>query len=247
MIPWQPPPSHLKLALDELHVWRVSLANPPFPMALLWRQLNPEELTRAQHYRFERDRRRFVIARGMLRVILARYTGIAPAAIQFEYSDHGKPRLPAYPDIAFNASDSGELMALGVARNRLVGVDIEKVREDFAGLEIADRFFSPREVAVLRSLSPIEQRYAFFRCWTRKEAFIKAIGEGLSFPLHQFDVTLRPGAPALLLRVEGDPNAPERWWMSDFPIVPDYAGAIMAEKPITTTLYWAWENDSGLA
>jgi len=243
MILWQPPPPRLNLVSDEIHVWRVSMAHPPFPMALLWRQLNPDELTRAQRYRFERDRRRFVVARGMLRVILARYAGVTPAAIQFEYSDHGKPRLPACPELEFNASDSGEFMALGVAENRLIGVDIEQVRDNFAGLEIADRFFSAREVEVLRSLPPNEQRYAFFRCWTRKEAFIKAIGEGLSYPLHQFDVTLTDDEPPLLLRVQGELNAPERWWLSDLPIAPDYAGAIMVEKPITATQYWAWGND----
>ncbi len=239
-LPWQPPPARPTLAPNEVHLWRVSLVQPPFPLDLLWRQLNPDEVERAQRYRFERDRRRFVVARGMLRVILARYTGLAPNAIQFEYSDHGKPSLPDRSDLAFNASDSGEWMALGVARDRLIGVDIEQVRADVATMEIAERFFSEREAAALRALPQDDRTDAFFRCWTRKEAFIKAIGEGLSYPLHEFDVTLGPNEPARLLFVRNAPEAPSRWWMIDFPVAEGYAGAAIAEQPVASVQYWAW-------
>ncbi len=240
MIFWQAPPSRPVLRPDQVHLWRVSLLHPPFPSDMLWRVLNEKEQARAGRYRFERDRRRFVAARGMLRVILARYAGVSPAAIRFEYSDYGKPSLPDRPDLAFNATDSGELMAVGVAQNRLLGVDIEQVRDDFGGLEIAERFFSPAEVATLRALPSHEQARAFFRCWTRKEAFIKAIGEGLSYPLHQFDVTLGPDEPPRLLRVAGEPDAPRRWFLADFPLDPNYEGAIIAEMPVTDISYWSW-------
>ncbi len=240
MIFWQAPPSRPVLRPDQVHLWRVSLLHPPFPSDMLWRVLNEKEQARAGRYRFERDRRRFVAARGMLRVILARYAGVSPAAIRFEYSDYGKPSLPDRPDLAFNATDSGELMAVGVAQNRLLGVDIEQVRDDFGGLEIAERFFSFAEVATLRALPSHEQARAFFRCWTRKEAFIKAIGEGLSYPLHQFDVTLGPDEPPRLLRVAGEPDAPRRWFLADFPLDPNYEGAIIAEMPVTDISYWSW-------
>ncbi len=240
MIFWQAPPSRPVLRPDQVHLWRVSLLHPPFPSDMLWRVLNEKEQARAGRYRFERDRRRFVAARGMLRVILARYAGVSPAAIRFEYSDYGKPSLPDRPDLAFNATDSGELMAVGVAQNRLLGVDIEQVRDDFGGLEIAERFFSSAEVATLRALPSHEQARAFFRCWTRKEAFIKAIGEGLSYPLHQFDVTLGPDEPPRLLRVAGEPDAPRRWFLADFPLDPNYEGAIIAEMPVTDISYWSW-------
>ena len=243
MISWQPPSPRPLLGPDEVHVWRVSLARPPFPLDLLWRQLNSSETERAQRYRFERDRRRFIVARGMLRVILARYAGIPPAAIEFAYSDHGKPGLPARPELSFNASDSGEWMALGVMLNRLIGVDIEQIRADVATDSIAERFFSPHEAAALRALPDDEQVVAFFRCWTRKEAFIKAIGEGLSYPLHRFHVTLGPGEPARLLYVEGEPDATERWWMKDFPVAAGYAGAIIAETPVEKVTYWAWQSE----
>ncbi len=242
MIPWQPSPSRPRLEANQVHLWRVSLARPPIPLDMLWRVLTPDEVERAQRYRFERDRQRFVAARGMLRVILTRYTGLPPAAIHFETEDHGKPWLPSHPQLAFNASDSGEWMALGVTLERLIGVDIEQVREDVATLEIAERFFSPREVAALRALPPDEQTPAFFRCWTRKEAFIKAIGEGLSYPLDKFDVTLGPDSQAQLLFVEGEPEAPQRWWMIDFPIDRGYAGAAMAEQPVESVVYFAWDG-----
>ena len=240
MISWQAPPSRPVLLSHQVHLWRVSLLHPPLPVDMLWGVLNEEELARAGRYRFERDRRRFVAARGLLRVILARYAGISPAAIRFEYSDYGKPSLPDRPALAFNSTDSGDLMALGVAENRLLGVDIEQVRDDFGGLEIAERFFSSAEVAVLRALPAHEQSRAFFRCWTRKEAFIKAIGEGLSYPLHQFDVTLGPDETPRLLRVAGEPDAPRRWFLDDFPVHQDYEGAIIAEMPVTDVVYWSW-------
>jgi len=240
-LPWQPPPPNPILGPKEVHLWRVSLRHPPFPIELLYRQLAESEIDRAQRYRFERDRRRFIVARGMLRVILARYTGLAPRHIQFTIHAHGKPSLAQHPHLAFNASDSGEWMALGVTLNRRIGVDIEQIRDGVASMDIAERFFSPREVAALRALPPEEQKAAFFRCWTRKEAFIKAIGEGLSYPLHKFDVTLGPDEPAQLLFVQEDPLAPQRWWVLDFPIANDYAGAVMAEQPVETVQYWSWE------
>ncbi len=240
MISWQAPPARPALLPHQVHVWRVSLQRPPLPADMLWGVLDKAERQRAQRYRFERDRRRFVAARGMLRVILARYAGIAPAAIHFDYSDHGKPSLSDFPELAFNASDSGDLMALGVALNRLLGVDIERVRDDFGGLEIAERFFSPAEIASLRSLPPQARPRAFFRCWTRKEAFIKAIGEGLSYPLHQFEVTLKPDEPARLLRVVGEPDAARRWFLTDFPVHPDYEGAVIAEAPVADMAYFSW-------
>jgi 4'-phosphopantetheinyl transferase len=214
-------------------------------MDLLWRQLQPGEIERAQRYRFERHRRRFVVARGMLRVILARYTGLPPAAIRFETTEHGKPWLPDSPELTFNASDSREWMALGVTLHRRIGVDIELVREDVSILSIARRFFSPREVAVLEALPDAEQLPAFFRCWTRKEAFIKAIGEGLSYPLDQFDVTLGPDEPARLTYVAGEPDAPQRWWMMDFPMASGYAGAVITETPLEEVRFWAWPLASG--
>ena len=240
MISWRQPPSRPALTAHDVHLWRISLSHPPFPIDLLWRQLNPKEIERAQRYHFERDRRRFVVARGMLRVILARYVDVAPAAIQFDYSEHGKPSTPVRPELAFNASDSGEWMALGVTLHRRIGVDIEQVREEVATMEIAHRFFSPREAATLQNLPPHAQTPAFFCCWTRKEAFIKAIGEGLSYPLHQFDVTLRPDEPARLVYVQGEPEAIERWWMMDFPEAEGYAGAVIVEKPEGPVTYWAW-------
>ncbi len=242
MISWQAPPPRPVLLPHQVHLWRVSLLRPPLPVDMLWRVLNEEEQARAGRYHFERDRRRFVAARGMLRVILSRYVGISPAAIRFEYSDYGKPSLSDRPELAFNATDSGDLMALGVAVDRLLGVDIEQVRDDFGGMEIAERFFSPTEVAVLRALPAHEQPRAFFRCWTRKEAFIKAIGEGLSYPLHKFDVTLAPDEPARLLRVAGEPDAPWHWFLADFPVHPDYEGAVIAESPVMDVTYLSWGN-----
>ena len=164
--------------------------------------LAADEQARAERFHFERDREHFIVARGVLRAILGRYLNRAPERLSFCYGAHGKPALAGEAGadaIRFNVSHSHGVALYAVTRGREVGIDLERIRFDLAVLEIAERFFSRREVATLRTLPTEAQRQAFFRCWTRKEAYIKARGEGLSLPLDQFDVSLAPGEPAALL------------------------------------------------
>ena len=188
---------------------------------------------RAARFRFERDRVRFIAARGALRSILARYMGCAPAALAFSYSAYGKPALAemncAQPALSFNLSHSGDWAMCAVAQDRRVGIDIELLRPELATQSIAEHFFSAAEVTALRSLSPAEQIPAFFRCWTRKEAFVKARGEGLSLPLDRFDVSLLPGAPAALLRAADDPQEVSRWSMLTLPAPANYEATLVIE------------------
>ena len=219
------------LAEDEIHVWHVSLDRPPSDVRRMARTLSPDEQERARRYRGERLRERFIVGRGILRMLLSRYVGRPPARLCFAYGARGKPALaPAEgSDLRFNVSHSDDLALYAFARGRDVGVDVERLRELPRAEQIAERFFSTEETAALKA-EPAERRVeAFFTCWTRKEAYIKARGDGLAHPLDQFAVSLVPGEPARLW-VAGDGDAREiaRWSLDALPLAPGYVAALAA-------------------
>ncbi len=191
-----------------------------------------DERERAHRLAFERDRRRFIVCRGVLRAILSRYLGAAPGSLRFQYNRHGKPALSSVSGehpLRFSVSHAEETALYGVTLRREIGVDIEQVRAGFATDDIAERFFSRREISSLRTLSPADRPQAFFRCWTRKEAYIKARGDGLSLPLSRFAVSLLPDEPAALLCARDDPQEASRWSLRDLPACPGYVAAIAVE------------------
>lgn len=229
---WTTAPERPRLGGEEVHVWLADLGESAPRAESLSSLLSPDELRRAERFHFKRHRDAFAVARGMLRKILASYTGAHPRDLNFAYSPHGKPSLSGVPggcDIRFNLSHSHGLAFYAVARDREVGVDLEYCRAGVAFTEIAERFFSPREVEAFRRLPEHLRREAFFKCWTRKEAFVKAVGEGLSFPLDAFDVSLTPGEPAALLGVRGDAQQAARWTLVELLPADGYVGAIAAE------------------
>ncbi len=220
---WDLPP-------NLIPVWRVRLDRAPSSCARLEDVLSPEELERARRFRFERDRRRFTLARGALRAILGGYLEVDPRSVVFNYGPQGKPRLAGGSSgLRFNVAHSGELALIAVSRGRELGVDVEYMRSLTWAGEIAGRFFSPREAATFRSLPAHLAQAAFFACWTRKEAYIKARGGGLSIPLDGFEVSFGPGNPAVLLDVQGDPSEASRWGMAELQPAPGYAGALVAQ------------------
>lgn len=180
------------------------------------RLLSEDERDRADRFHFERDRRRFVAARSILRRSLARYLDAEPAELVFAYGEHGKPSLPG-SDLSFNVSHSGRLALFAFASGFEIGVDVELLahaRPD-NDEQVAARFFSAREVEALRAYPESERDRGFLRCWTRKEAFVKAHGDGLSLSLQAFDVELAAGAPPALLRTEWSSDEPAEWTMRD--------------------------------
>ncbi|MHC5211448.1 MAG: 4'-phosphopantetheinyl transferase family protein [Planctomycetota bacterium] len=192
----------------------------------LARFLSDDELARAQRFHFARDSERHIIARGRLREILAARVSSSPGNLQFAYSEYGKPTLVASdpPPPHFNLSHSHGLAALAISDGAELGLDIEAIRplkEDIAG-----RFFSSREVAGLRALDEADQLPGFYRCWTRKEAVLKALGDGLRRPLDSFDVSLADDAPARIERMEGEANAPREWELVHFIPATGFVGAI---------------------
>lgn len=232
---WSHPPQTLVLAGAEVHVWRASLPQPAARVAELLAVLNVEERDRAARFRFHKDQQHFIVARGILRQLLGRYLNRAPAELKFSYSQYGKPALdsvsPDEPTLQFNLAHSHTLALYAFTYGRLVGIDLEYARADFASAEIAERFFSAREVAMLRALDPELQSTAFFNCWTRKEAYIKARGEGLSHPLNSFAVSLRPGERAALVSVDDDADEMSRWTLQALDPAPGYAAALVVEQP----------------
>jgi 4'-phosphopantetheinyl transferase len=231
---WSPPPESLLLQTGEVHVWRVELQQPGSVLEKFRSTLDRDELHRASRFHFEKHRREFVVARGFLRDVLSRYLRTKPETLRFTYGDYGKPDLDGA--LKFNMSHSHEVALLAITQDRQIGVDVEHIRADFATEDIARRFFSRLEVESFNRLPIEEQVAAFFRCWTRKEAFIKATGRGLSQPLDEFDVTLAPEVAPALLRVHEDDAS--RWSISDIDIDEDYAAALVVEDRILHIQCW---------
>ena len=211
------------LGAGEVHVWRACLAYPP--AGPLHAVLSQDECDRVARFRSEQSRTRFVVAHAALRGVLARYLEAAPTDLRFTKNHYGKPAL-AGEEVQFNLSHADDMAAIAVTRSSEVGVDIERIRPGVEGEEIARRFFSPREVEAFLALPPGEREAAFFRCWTRKEAFIKAVGEGFSFPLDQFDVAFAPEEPPAILSIRGRSDEASRWTLAEFPVPEGYLAAV---------------------
>jgi 4'-phosphopantetheinyl transferase len=241
---WSNPPQSLSLQSGEVHVWSARLEQPTEELAGFLRTLDQDEQARANRFHFEKHRRHFVVGRGVLRLLLGRYLETSPEDVRLSYGPYGKPALDAVhynSRLRFNASHSGELALYAFVQDHEVGIDVELIKGDFETEEIAERFFSPYEIKTLSALPAAEKPAAFFRCWTRKEAYIKAIGSGLSHPLDQFDVTLAPNEPAALLRVHQDPESVARWTMFDLDVGPGYAAALAIDSPVNTIQQWTMD------
>jgi 4'-phosphopantetheinyl transferase len=242
---WRSPPESVVLGSEEVHVWRAPLDQAPSQIQSFFHNLAADEQARAGRFYFQKDREHFIVAHGVLRAILGGCLNQAPECLSFCYSSHGKPALAGESDgetIRFSVSHSHGIGLFAVTRGREVGIDLERIRFDLAIEEIAERFFSPREFAMLQTLPAGVQRQAFFNCWTRKEAYIKARGGGLSLALDQFDVSLTPGKPAALLGTQPDPSEASRWSLEELSPAPGYAAALAAEGHGWRPVCWQWPD-----
>lgn len=224
-------------AASEVYIRFARLDLDPLELARLERFLDPVERDRADRLRKTGIRERFVAGRGFLRETLASYLDLRPEDIRFGEGEWGKPCLSegnGHGAIFFNLSHATDLAVLAVAREREVGIDLERIVEDLPFREIARIFFSPLEQATLFSLSPDEQLAAFYRCWTRKEAYLKGCGKGLMQPLDSFDVSLLPGRPPALLAHRTSPDDPAGWSLIDIPVPQGYFAtlAFAGESPV---------------
>ena len=240
---WLPAPESPTLSNDEIHVWRAHLDRALSRAESLRLTLAPDEMERADRFRFTEDRDRFIAARGLLRAILGRYLNSSPEQLQLCHGPRGKPALAAQSGgegIHFNVSHSNDLALYAIARDRRVGIDVEYIRPIPEACQIVERFFSAREKAVFRALSSDKQVEAFFRCWTHKEAYIKAQGQGLTLTLDRFDVPVAPGGPASLLDMDGDPSEASHWSLYELLPAPGYAAALAAEGCGLRLSRWQW-------
>jgi 4'-phosphopantetheinyl transferase len=210
---------------DEIHVWHAALDREEKVLGRLESRLSQEEKARADRFHFVNDRNRFVVARGLLRELLGKYLHQAPTGLEFSYGEHGKPSLSggnASSGLCFNLSHSAGLVVYAIAKERNLGIDVEHVRPESAGDDIAERYFSSREVSDLRTLPPEARVEGFFHCWTRKEAYLKATGMGLQIPLDSFAVSLFPEKPAQFLG-----GVEPRWHLAAHDPAEGYVAAVV--------------------
>jgi 4'-phosphopantetheinyl transferase len=217
-------PSELRPGV--VHLWQRRVHASGAEVSACYRLLSSEEQERARRFLVERARNEFVLTRGTLRSLLARYLGSTPQEVRFRYAVRGKPALEGGSDLSFNVSHTDGLALMAFVKRRAIGVDVENLDRKIEAERLAERFFSERERQALRPLRRDELQAAFFRCWTRKEAYIKAKGDGLSLPLHQFDVSIAECDRDALLATQPDPTEAARWTVCDVPMGSGYVAAV---------------------
>ena len=235
-IAWETPSSWPRLSDDEIHVWCVEL-DAAGEVAALAACLSAEERERASGLLSGTHQRRFVVARGMLRQLLGRYLDQDPGAVTFSRGAHGKPFLPE-GGLHFNVSHTHELALYAIARDREVGVDVEWMRPQVAHEQIAARFFSLEEQEALAQVPDEERRAAFYNIWTRKEAYVKARGDGIAAGLGTFAVSL--GAEAALLHSDEGRDEVERWKLIALEPADGYVAALCGAGVDWQVQGWRW-------
>jgi 4'-phosphopantetheinyl transferase len=236
------PSSKLQLSENDVHVWRLKLDSDQYEISELIKMLSLEEKRAAGRFHFEKHRRRYIGSHAGLRTILGRfYTDIRPEELRFGYGEYGKPHILAgffEGKLCFNMAASHELALIAVTRDNEIGVDVEFCRDLQDTDEIAAHHFTNSEIAAYQSLKGKRKIAGFYHCWTRKEAFIKAIGEGMSYPLDRFEVSLVPEEPARLISIEGDTEKAQRWTLKSFYPSKGYTAALAVKKSGLKVSYW---------
>jgi 4'-phosphopantetheinyl transferase len=231
---WMRPAPDMYLLEGDVHVWRVRLDEASARVRQYMEILSAEERAKAERFRFARHCRRYIVSHAILRIILGRfYLNVDPHKLEFGQGEHGKPHVANhFPErkLYFNLATSHELALYALTRSDEIGVDVEFQRELRDAEEIAARYFAVGEIAALRSLPGETKPEGFYNCWTRKEAFIKAVGKGLSFPLDQFEVSLAPGESARIISIEGDADQAKHWTLKSLNPGQGYFAALAVRK-----------------
>jgi 4'-phosphopantetheinyl transferase len=238
---WNTPSPDLILPDHEVHIWRTQLDQNQELVQQLAQILSEDERSRSSHFRFDRDRLRFIVGRGVLRTILAKYLNIYPSEVTFCYGAYGKPALPTsgqQRSYQFNLSHSQGLAVYAISLNRSVGIDIEHIRpvEDMQG--IVERFFSAHEQDTFAKIPENKKCLSFFQCWTSKEAYLKARGDGLTQALHHIEVSIVPGQNTQLLNIVGNLQEVQRWTLHKFQPLNQFIGVIAVEGSVAQFKYW---------
>lgn len=242
---WLDPPESLALHEDEVHVWRASLEMTPSCVETLKEILSAHELRRAGRFYFRKDQDHFSVAHGLLRAILSRYLKREPKELRFCHGPFGKPALAGVRGgnaLRFNMARSHGLALYAVTNEREIGIDLEYIRSDLYVGDIAGEFLSQQETDALNALPEHLRRKALFSFWTRKEACLKATGEGLSVPLKQLEVSLAPEVTGNLLTPHGKYREDVHWSLRDLDAGPGYAASVSVEGFDWRLKCWQWEN-----
>ncbi len=221
----------LGVRANQVDVWHVALDEPIHEDA--WKIVTPDEAEKARRFHFPRDRDRYLTGRAALRTILAHYLDTVPDCVAIDYEEKGKPKLadPArHEELRFNVSHSHATAIVGLTARREIGVDIEMYRDIDEFQSICSSFFSPQETSAINQLPDAERQTAFFRCWTSKEAYLKALGCGLSHPLDSFNVQVDPNKQPALLGVDADPNEAARWLLLEVPAPPSHIATLAVQN-----------------
>lgn len=226
---WQDPPTEALLEKDEVHVWRATLARTPPELACLRDLLNDEERTRADRLRNPAHGERFTAGRGILRLLLGKYLDAKPCAVPLASEAHGKPFVSGNTGLRFNLSHSNDTALFAFARERELGIDIQELAPIERPEALARRFFSAQEIEALRTMPPDAYALAFYTCWTRKEAYLKARGEGLRLSLSKFSVSVHAEETAVLKSGKLEPAELDRWTFTNLPPTEGYAAALVVE------------------
>lgn len=237
---WKIPPPTLVLLDPEIHIWQASLDQLPATLARFSETLSEDERARAERFHFDRDREHYIAGRGILRRVLGRYLGTAPAQIRFEYGDHGKPALPGDSPLRFNLAHSNDLMLLAVTLRHEIGIDLEYLRLVPEAASIANRYFTKLEIKTIRSLPDSKKLEGFFAHWVCKEAYLKALGDGLARPLDSFEIAPTIRKPQGLLKVIDNPDESKRWHFQVFRPTDGYIAALTVEQKDLKSIYWQW-------
>lgn len=216
----------------EVTIWQCSLLADTNKIESSWQILNAAEQERATRFRFLQHRNRFILARGFLRQVLAGYTSQRPEQLEFSYNEYGKPSLKQYPNLQFNLSHAHEITVLAITLDCGIGVDVEYILSERNEQGIAKRFFSEQEYQQYLAVKPEEKLMAFYNAWTRKEAFIKAIGQGLSFSLQRFAVSLQPDKEVCIISIDENTDEAKKWTLYAFNPALQYVAAVASKQKV---------------
>lgn len=225
------------ISLGDVHLWRSNLSVNPSRTALFWNILSQDEKDRANRFRFEKDRMHYIVARGTLRTLLGQYFGKNAQSLQFTYSEFNKPMLENEQGLQFNISHAAGLGLFSFTKESDIGVDLERVDESIEVQKLAGRFFSKNEVETIFALAENFQAKAFFYCWTRKEAFIKGHGEGLSLPLDQFEVSILESDVVQLKSIAWSPSETNQWSLYSFEPQRNIVGSLAVKGEVKKIVY----------
>jgi len=236
---WTPSPKYIPLKPQDLHLWFLPLPEKTLLTDHYWQVLSPDEQSRAHSFRFEKNALEFIQTRAALRYLLAFYSSQKPTEISFGQNEYGKP---SFPELYFNVSHTDGAALLGFTLAGELGVDIENTERAVEVDLVAKHFFAPREVEKLLAMTPAEKQAAFYRCWTRKESIIKALGTGLSFPLKEFEVEFLLDRPAHLLQTHWDSTEIDQWWMKAFELEDPFVSAVAMRGKALSCHTWRWDD-----